>query len=99
MNIEDTKIVFMLLISIFISGCTNSDYHVTDDDVTFEIRSWSHKPIIKNVDIACSTTFENLGDGYGVDGHNVFYKGNVIQNADPETFDKFKWVYTKHANQ
>ena len=47
------------------------------------------------MDMACSTTFENLGDGYGVDAHSAFYKGNKIPNADPETFEKLNWAYSK----
>ncbi|MDX2504180.1 MAG: DKNYY domain-containing protein [Gammaproteobacteria bacterium] len=91
------RIVFILLISIFISGCTSFGYHVTDEDVIFEIRSWNNEPINKNMEMACSTTFENLGDGYGVDGHSVFYKGYKIPKADPETFEKLKRGYSKDA--
>ena len=80
---------------MFISGCTSWEYRVTDEDVTFEIRSWNQKPIIKNINMACLVTFEDLGDGYGVDGHRVFYKSNEIPNADPETFDKLKWIINK----
>lgn len=85
------RIVFILSIGIFISGCTSLSYRVTDEDVTFEIRTWNQKPIIKNIDMACLVTFEDLGDGYGIDGHSVFYKGNEIPNANPETFEKLKW--------
>ena len=89
------RIVFVFLINIFIFGCTSLEYRVTDEDVTFEIRSWNQKPIIKNIDMACLVTFEDLGDGFGVDGHRVFYKGNEIPNVDPETFDKLKWRLQK----
>lgn len=91
------RIVFILLISIFISACSSVGYHVTDEDVTFEIRSWNHKPITKNVEMACLITFENIGDGYGVDGHRAFYEGYEISNAYPETFEKLKWGHSKDA--
>ena len=91
------RILFVLLINTFISGCTVWDYRVTDEDVTFEVRSWNQETIIKNLDMACLVTFEDIGDGYGVDGHSVFYKGVEITNADPETFDKSKWMASKDA--
>lgn len=89
------RIVLILSIGFFISGCTSSSYRLTDEDATFEIRAWNQDPIIKNIDMACLVTFEDLGDGYGIDGHSVFYKGNKIPNADPETFDKVKWEIQK----
>lgn len=91
------RVVFILLISIYISGCTSFGYRVTDEDVFFEMRSWNNEPINNNMAMACSTTFKDLGDGYGVDGHSVFYKGDKIPKADPETFEKLKLGYSKDA--
>ena len=93
------RIVLIFSIGIFISGCTSSSYRVTDEDVTFEIHTWNQDPIIKNINMACLVTFEDLGDGYGIDGHSVFYKGNKIPNADPDTFEKLKWMDSKDANK
>lgn len=89
----------ILSIGILISGCTSSSYRVTDEAVTFETRAWNQTPIIKNIDMACLVTFEDLGDGYGVDAHNVYYNGNKIPGADPFTFDKMKWMNSKGADQ
>ena len=84
---------------MIISGCASSSYRVTDEQVTFEIQAWNQKPTIKNIDAACLATFEDLGDGYGVDAHNVYYKGTIIPGADPFTFDKLKWMNSKGADQ
>lgn len=72
------RIVLILSIGFFISGCTSSSYRVTNEDVTFEIRAWNQDPIIKSIDKAYLITFEDLGDGYGIDGHSIFYKGNKM---------------------
>lgn len=91
------RIVFLILISILVSGCTSWNYRVTNENVAFEIRSWNHDPIIKNVEKADSATFMNLGKGYGADRDRVFYKGNEIPNVDPKTFVHMEWAYSKDS--
>ena len=87
------------MVSVFyLVGCANITYQISDEDVTFNTRSWNHDPIIKKVKNADPATFRNLNNGYGADKSKVFYKGDEIPEADPTTFKQIKWAYSKDAN-
>ncbi|MCW8193716.1 hypothetical protein F6455_02820 [Proteobacteria bacterium 005FR1] len=91
--------VYLTIIAIFVlSGCTSWKYKI-DDSVTFEIRSWNHDPIIKEVEGADAETFTKLGEGFGKDKYKVFYKGNEIPGADPATFKQLRWAYSKDISR
>lgn len=91
--------VYLTIVAVFlVSGCTSWKYRV-EDDVTFEIRSWNHDPIIKTVAGADPETFRQIGEGFGKDKSRVFYKWNEIPGADPATFEQLQWAYSKDANR
>ena len=89
--------VYIVLIAIFLlSGCGSWKYK-TGEEVTFEIRSWNHDPIIKKVESADPRTFIQMDGGFGKDKERVFYKGDEIIGADSATFKQIHWAYSKDA--
>ena len=82
---------------LFLSGCGGWQYKVSDE-VTFEIRSWNHDPIIRTVENADPETFQNMDEDFGKDNERVFYKGDEIIGADPATFEQIYWAYSKDSN-
>ena len=89
-----TKLHLIIICTFILSGCGSWKYNKSSDDVTFEIRSWNHDPIIKSVKIADAQSFEDLGDGFGKDGQRVYYKGKEIPSANPKTFQVIHQAYS-----
>ena len=91
------KVFLLLVIASGISGCGGWKYKA-NGEVAFEIRSWNHDPIIRVVEKADTKSFMDLGEGFGKDKYRVFYKGDEITGASPETFEKIHWAYSKDSN-
>lgn len=94
-------ILFMLICSLFLFGCTNmtdDHYEVRNDGVYYyyAIEEGSYEKI-ENADIA---SFKNLGCGYGKDKNRVYHAAksiNEIKGADPSTFQLINCTYSKDS--
>lgn len=89
-----TKSIFYLLaiFALLLTGCTG--YEVKDDGVYY--KSWnegngSSSMLMEDAD---ANTFETLSDHiYGKDKNAVFYRGQKIPGADPNTFKLLEELY------
>ncbi len=91
------RVYLLTMILLLLSGCGSQMYKI-NDQVTFEIRSWNHAPIIRDIENADPETFQDLDDGFGKDKERVFYKGKEIIGADPATFQQTQLSYSKDLN-
>jgi len=91
------KVLAILVLSFILHGCGGWNYKVINESVKFEISSWNHDPIIKNVENADFSTFISLGNGYGSDKKSVFYKGDEVYKANPKSFHILGNGYSKDS--
>ena len=91
------KTLFILLASFCITSCgdgyiidKNNVYYIIIKPTSFaEHGGHGYKILLKNAD---ADSFEELEVGYGKDKKNVYLKGKLIKNADPETFEIIDFV-------
>ncbi len=90
------KLIISLLIAIsFLTSC-NTGYEVKNDKVFYNDwneGSGSHHSLIRGAD---SKTFKTMHhSSYAKDKNYAYFKGEIIKDADPETFESVLDYYAK----
>jgi hypothetical protein len=83
----------LLILSILITGC-EIGYKKTSDSVSWVHWNEGTGKVVKQLDIVNPQEVEILSHEYAKDSVNVFYKGSLIQGADPSTFEILNESYS-----
>ena len=86
------------ILAIILSSCAHSNYsaYLVKDNIVYE-KSSSAESGLNKIDVADYLSFQSLAVNphLGKDKNHVYYRWQILIDADPKTFEKIKEYYWK----
>lgn len=87
----------MLAILLLLTAC-DAGYQQENGRWVFITYNESAGRVVKPIDGADMTTFEEIKGEYARDAQHVFFRGQILSGADPATFERIAGLYWKDKN-